>query len=106
MTGLATQREYQVRDWYRARGWVAFRAPASLGVADVVALKDGHRPHLVEVKMSPYPYEHFRPDDRMRLLEAAAIAGAVPMLAHWPKGGSLTYIPWPAWPTIGGETTP
>ena len=106
MTGLATQREYQVRDWYRAQGWIAFRAPASLGVADVIALKAGEAPQLVEVKSSPYPFEHFRPADRARLIEAAEIAGAHPLLVHWPKGGHIRFVHPPDWPTIGGETTP
>jgi hypothetical protein len=44
------QRERAVRDLLMGEDWLAFRAPASLGCADVVALRDGNRPRLVEVK--------------------------------------------------------
>lgn len=82
----------------REEGWVAFRAPASLGVADVVALKDGHKPQLVESKSTLSPYAHFLPADRERLSEAARAAGAEALLAWWPKNGKLKLIPEADWP--------
>lgn len=93
------QRERAVRAWYSDRDWLAFRAPASLGCADVIALKAGHLPHLVEVKSTACgPYEHFGPADRAELLMAAEMAGAVPLLAWWPPRGKLTWIEASAWP--------
>jgi Holliday junction resolvase len=94
-----TQRELAVRNHLRDRDWLAFRAPASLGVADVVAMKAGHRPQLIEVKSTANgPYEHFGPGDRQRLRFAAEIAGADAVLAWWPPRGTLRLIPSVEWP--------
>ena len=93
------QRERAVKDHYIKRDWLAFRAPASLGVADVIALKAGERPHMLEVKSTAGgPYERFGPVERARLLLAAEMAGAVPLLAWWPPRGSLRFIPADEWP--------
>lgn len=97
------QRERAVRDHLRNEDWLAFRAPASLGCADVVALRDGSRPRLVEVKSTAQgPYEHFGPADRERLRLAARLAGADAFLAWWPSRGKLRWIPESEWPTERG----
>lgn len=94
-----TQRERAVRDLLKERGWLAFRAPASLGVADVVALKAGHIARLIEVKSSAQgPYEHFGPGDRNRLSMAAELAGAEALLAWWPARGVLRWYYESDWP--------
>jgi Holliday junction resolvase len=93
-------RERAVRNWYLDRDWVAFRAPASLGVADVIALRDGSRPHLVEVKSTAGgPYERFVPADRAELSIAAKRAGADALLAWWPPRGQLRFITEKEWPS-------
>jgi Holliday junction resolvase len=93
------QRERAVRDLLADQDWLAFRAPASLGCADVIALRDGDRPRLVEVKSTAGgPYERFGPDARARLSFAARLAGADAFLAWWPPRGKLTWIPERAWP--------
>lgn len=98
--GRGAQRERAVRAWFSERDWLAFRAPASLGVADVVAMKDGKRPQLVEVKSTAAgPYEHFRPADRQRLMFAAELAGADAVLAWWPSRGKLRFIDASEWPS-------
>lgn len=74
------------------------RAPASLGVADVVALRAGRTPRMYEVKSTLSPYAHFLPADRTALSVAAALAGAEALLAYWPKNGKLDVIPESAWP--------
>lgn len=99
MSRRGHDRERAVRDWYLKRDWVAFRAPASLGVADVIALRADRRPHLVEVKSTAGgPYEHFQPADRAHLLAAAHTAGADALLAWWPPRGQLRFIPSAEWP--------
>lgn len=99
MSNIGTRRELQVRDTLRADGWLAFRAPASLGVADVIALKDGNVPRLIEVKATHRgPFHSFGPADRARLLEAASVAGAEPLLAWWPSRKPLQLIPSSEWP--------
>ena len=95
-------RERKVRDWLTERDWIAFRAPASLGVADVVALKAGSRPRLIEVKSTAQgPYEHFGPGDRARLRFAAEMAGADPFLVWWPPRGTMHWLGPNDWPPDG-----
>lgn len=93
------QRERQVRALLANDDWVAFRAPASLGCADVVALRAGSRPRLIEVKSTAQgPYEHFGPADRERLRLAAELAGADAYLVWWPARGKPRWIPASEWP--------
>lgn len=98
--GRGIQRERAVRDLLRDQDWIAFRAPASLGVADVIALRAGSRPRLIEVKSTAGgPYERFQPADREKLRLAAEMAGADALLAWWPPRGKLRWIPAAEWPT-------
>lgn len=87
----------------RDEGWFAMRAPASLGVADVVALKEGQRARLIEVKSTAAgPFHSFGPADRAALSLAAEIAGANAYLVWWPPRGERKWIAewdWPATPT-------
>lgn len=95
-----TQRELRVRDLLANDDWLSFRAPASLGVADVVALRDGSRSRLIEVKSTAGgPYERFGPKERARLSIAARLAGADAYLAWWPPHGTLHWIHETEWPT-------
>lgn len=99
MSTRGTQRERAVRDWLADRDWVAFRAPASLGCADVVALRNGSRPRMVEVKSTAQgPYERFGPAERSRLSATAELAGADAYLAWWPPRGELRWVPEGEWP--------
>lgn len=92
-------RERAVRAYYADRDYLAFRAPASLGVADVIALRAGSIPILCEVKSTAGgPYERFGPADRARLSAAAELAGAAAVLAWWPPRGKLRFISEHEWP--------
>lgn len=91
-------------DKLRDEDWLVVRAAGSFGCADLVALKDGKRPLLVEVKSTISPYSHFLPADRERLRKAAELAGADATLAWWPSRGQLRYIPSYEWP--GTQTCP
>lgn len=74
------------------------RAPASLGVADVVALRPGES-RLIEVKSTTAgPYAGFSPADRRALSDAAKVAGATAWLVWWPKRSSPHWIPEAEWP--------
>ena len=82
--------------------WIVFRAPASLGCADVVALRDGSRPRFVEVKgTADGPYKSFTPAARTRLSATARLAGADAVLAWWPPNGTLKWLPESEWPRPG-----
>lgn len=94
-------RERAVRKLLEAEGWLAFRAPASLGCADVIALKAGETSRLVEVKSTHRgPYHSFGPADRQRLASAATQAGADAYLAWWPPRGKLVWLHSSGWPAV------
>lgn len=93
------QRERDLVNELRGQDWFAMRAPASLGIADVVALKDGMRPRLIEVKSTAAgPYEHFGPADRADLLFAATLAGADAYLVWWPPRAKAKWLRSDEWP--------
>ena len=74
------------------------RAPASLGVADVVALKPGEA-RLCEVKSTTAgPYAGFGPADRAALSAAAKVAGASAWLYWHPKNKPGVWIAEAEWP--------
>ena len=80
------ERERMVRKRLDADDWWTARAAGSIGDADLVALKDGHRPRLIEVKSTIHLWDGFGPKDRADLKWAAWLAGAEAWLYWWPKG--------------------
>lgn len=100
MSSRGHNRERAVKARLEDEDWWVARAAGSLGDTDLVALKDGHVPRLIEVKSTAGgPYERFGPDDRARLIFAATIAGARAELAWWPPRGKLRFIPSSEWPS-------
>lgn len=101
MSGRGHQRERDLRRQLDAEGWWTTRAAGSLGDADIVALKAGQPPRLVEVKSTAGgPYERFGPADRDQLLAAAEQAGADAWLVWWPPRRKPVWIHPDAWPTV------
>lgn len=83
----------------RSEGWVALRAPASLGVADVLAVRDGEI-RLIEVKSTRAgPFAGFPPADRRALLEAADQAGGSAYLFWHPPRRAARWIGPEEWPS-------
>jgi hypothetical protein len=71
------------------------------GCFDIVWLRPGQRPALVQMKSTVTPYAHFGPDERAAAVEQAEQAGAEAVLVWWPKGKSLRsaeWIPASEWP--------
>jgi Holliday junction resolvase len=102
MSRLGHDRERRVRRILEDDGWWVARAAGSLGDADLVALKADETSRLVEVKATARsPYQTFGPTKRERLREAAALAGATPLLAWWPSRRPLLWIPATDWPEDG-----
>lgn len=98
MSRRGIDRERLVAEYLRDRDWMVVRAAGSFGPADLVALRAGSRPLLVEVKSTISPYSHFPPADRARMKQAAELAGADATLAWWPSRGSLVFFDSSAWP--------
>lgn len=92
-------RERAVRKRLEEEGWWVTRAAGSLGDADIVALRAGQKPRLIEVKSTAAgPFHSFGPSDRSELVLAALKAGAKAELAYWPPYGELRFIPPSDWP--------
>lgn len=92
-------RERAVRRLLEDQDYFVTRAAGSLGDADLVALRAGSRPLLVEVKSTVAgPYHSFSPKDRIDLLFAAKLAGADAVLCWWPPRGKPTWIKSADWP--------
>ena len=92
-------RERAVKRLLEDDDWLVFRAPGSLGIADLLAIKAYNPNRLIEVKSTAQgPYERFSPADRQALLEVCARHGAEPWLAWWPPRGKLRWIPGHEWP--------
>jgi Holliday junction resolvase len=94
MSSRGHDRERDVRRLLESDDWWVSRAAGSLGDADLIAMKAGQRPRLVEVKSTAGgPYEHFGPKDREALLFAADLAGADPWLVWWPPARGRKTLP-------------
>jgi Holliday junction resolvase len=92
-------RERLLKARLEGEDWFVARAAGSLGDADLVALKVGKRPRLIEVKSTAAgPFHSFGPKDRAALLLAAEIAGADPYLVWWPPRRDPVWIPSHQWP--------
>ena len=93
------QRERQVRKLLEQDGWWVCRAAGSLGDADLVALKSGHSPRLIEVKSTARgPWHGFGPKQRKELMLAAYKTGAYAQLCWWPPRKEPKWIPSGLWP--------
>ncbi len=94
-------RERAVRDHLTAQDWIVIRAAGSLGCVDLVALKAGETPRLIEVKSTAGgPYERFGPADRAELSVNAEWAGAEAWLVWWPPRGEMRWIAEAEWPSL------
>lgn len=93
------QRERQVRRLLEEQGYWTCRAAGSFGDADVVALKDGQPPLLVEVKSTTAgPFHSFGPAQRAELIAAARQCGGIAQLCWWPpRQRPRWYAEW-QWP--------
>ena len=104
--------EHKVRKRLLAEGWVVYRGAASLGSADLIALRKKMAPVpsegwgplaqvlLIQVKAnkSGGPYKNFQPAERSSLSAEAAKAGAEAILVHWPPNGEETWLREHEWP--------
>lgn len=96
---FGTKREHQVRDVLRDDDWLVIRTPGSKGAMDLIAIRDGNRPRLVQVKgTAAGPFSDFGPAAREKLRGEAKLGGADALLAWWPKRGKLHWFDESEWP--------
>jgi Holliday junction resolvase len=76
--------EWQVRDWFRARGYVVIRAAGSHGPADLVALRRGQMPVLIACRATR---SGLSPAERRVMVTVGAQAGALAVLVDKPARG-------------------
>jgi hypothetical protein len=94
-------RETRVVDLFRGEGFVSYRL--AHGCADVVVLRAGFPPMLVQVKSTRRPWERFGRLARLELAHEAIAAGAIAKLCHWPVGAvSPRFYDSHEWPTTPG----
>lgn len=95
-------RERKLRELLDAEGWWTCRAAGSLGDADIVALRQGELPRIIEVKanVAGGPFMNFRGPEREALIEAAVRAGAIPWLVYWPSRKPPRWISAAEWPPV------
>jgi Holliday junction resolvase hjc len=101
MTGRARgiDRDRKVRDLLAGEDWFAVCSRGSHGAADIVAIRVGSTPRVIQVKSTAAgPYHSFSPADRRELSYAAELGGADALLAWWPPRGRLRWIPEEEWP--------
>lgn len=79
-----TARDGKVRDLLAADDWFAICSRGSHGAADVLAIKVGCRPRVIQVKSTKSPYHSFGPAERAELSFAARLGGADAFLVWWP----------------------
>jgi Holliday junction resolvase len=83
--------EYRCRDALRDAGWHVWRTPASKSPADLIALRDGHKPLLVQCKTER---EQFKRSEVVALHELAQECGAHALLGA--RGNRRGEILWQA----------
>jgi Holliday junction resolvase len=97
-------RERAVKALLIADDWFVTRAAGSLGDADLVALKRGAPPRLIEVKSDVRsPWVHFGPERRREMRHAARQAGAEAWMCWWPPRKKPQWVyedDWPASPAV------
>lgn len=86
--------ERQTRAALEAHGWLIVRAGGSLGAADLVALRAGKRPLLIQCKIlgRGRTFPRMDPAERVALWDAAEKAGARPLIATRYTGGRVTLL--------------
>ena len=99
MNRRGIDRDRKVRDMLAGQDWFAVCARGSHGAADVIAIRAGSIPRVIQVKSTAQgPYERFGPAERAELSFAARLGGADALIAWWPPRGQLRWITEEEWP--------
>ncbi len=91
------EKEWATARLLREEGWEVSRN--THGAYDLMALKAGETPRIIEIKSGQHPFNNYGPKERAETIEAAEKAGADAYLAHWvPYTSSPVYIKSSEWP--------
>lgn len=91
--------EREVAKALEADGWTVGSRRHIGGCGDLLAVKPGERPRLIECKRGAHsPYENFRELDRNVMRDYAAGRGLVAELAWRKDRGGLEFIVEASWP--------
>lgn len=93
-------RENRALEHLVAQGYTGICGRASRGPADIIAIKRGDAPLMVQVKGDERgPWAHFRKPERAALMTAALEAGAVAWLCWMPSlHKAAVWFHWTEWP--------
>jgi Holliday junction resolvase len=94
-------KERRLAERLTVAGWVVYRAAGSHGLADLVALRKGFVPMLIQVKSdASHPFAHFGRAERHELMVEARLAGAIAVLAWMPPRRPIEFRAAPKWEPI------
>lgn len=85
---VGNAKEVQTARLLQEDGWVVGSRRHIGGAGDLLAIRVGSRPRLIEVKCRKNLWEGFRAADRMALLTLAESADADALVAWWKPGAS------------------
>ena len=96
--GRGSRAERKVKAQLEGEGWLVVKAGGSLGAADLLACRAG-RIMLVQVKAGGRSdYEHFPPEEREQLRDAARRAGGEAWLVRCYPRRPPKWVPEAEWP--------
>lgn len=82
--------EYKIATLMRRKGYFVIRAAGSHGVSDLVAMKKGEKPLLMQCKIGASI--GLNADEHNALLNTAISSGGVPILAVKPEKGPIAFF--------------
>jgi Holliday junction resolvase len=82
--------EYKIATFMRRKGYFVIRAAGSHGVSDLVAMKKGEKPLLIQCKTGVT--QGLTADEHNALLNTAISSGGVPILAFKPEKGPIVFF--------------
>jgi Holliday junction resolvase len=82
--------EYNIATLMRRKGYFVVRAAGSHGVSDLVAMKKGEKPLLIQCKSGATT--GLSAEEHNALLNTAISSGGVPILAFKPEKGPIMFF--------------
>jgi Holliday junction resolvase len=90
------ERERELAKLWRSDGWQVFRSAGSHSPADLICLKRGHEPRLLQLKTGRRRWPSR--DERVALSVTAKAGGALPLIVFWQPRQKPEYVLEGDWP--------